>query len=130
MPFKFIMDPLLRETWLFLVTALMGVISYWARSTKKTLEEKDAHLEQELEKKHNTLSTRLHYVEDAIGENKIMLTEIKGDIRVLSSELCSYRKDKHDIENDNAGLRSSLVEVTDALKTAERVLNLTKNAKN
>lgn len=119
------MDFFFKETWLAILTAFLAVIAYWAKSTKESLEQNDARIETSLRTDQLAIDVRLKTVENGITDNKIMLTEIKGDIRVLSGEMGAYRKDKHDVENENAGLRGSIVECTEALKAAERVLMLT-----
>ena len=119
------MEFLVEKTFTIIFGALLTGTWYWAKTTKDDLKESDARIERDLKRDHTSLDVRLKTVESGINDNKVSLAEIKGEIKLLSSGIGVYREEKHRVDNENAGLRGSLVECTEALKAAERVLLIT-----
>lgn len=96
----------------FLITIFLAIIGYFAKSTKEDLQDNDNHLE-----------SRIFNIEKQQTEVKVILTEMKGDIRVLSENINIYKQSKHDVKNKNAEYEGSMPLINEALTKALKILN-------
>ena len=128
MPLKLIMDPLFKDTWMLLLTTLVAVISYWAKSTKDSLKETDQRIEHDLKDCYVTTDPEINIFQSAIlmedgstrewgcrceGE-KVIITLTKSDLLSLAN----HYEQRKNAEYNQCDKRRSTV---DALTTIEEV---------
>lgn len=104
-----------------IATIGLTIIGYWAKSTKDDLKENDKQLALDLTQHKIETNQRINKVEESVHQSHLILTEIKGDLKLLNSNIQVYKRDKHDVHDELATYKGALPELLRALTIAEKI---------
>lgn len=103
------------------LAGFLMMVAYWAKSTRDDLKENDKKLATDLNQHKVETNHRIVKVEESLHQNQVILTEIKGDLKLLNSNVQIYKKEKHNLENEITGFQGAMPEILRALTIAERL---------
>lgn len=111
-----------KDDILYWAFGFIGIlIAYWAKSTRDDLKENDRKLSLDLSQHKIETNSRIVKVEESVHQSHLILTEIKGDIKLLNNGIQVYKKEKHDIANELNQYKGAVPELMKALMIAEKI---------
>lgn len=121
------MEIIIEKTWLIILTSLLGIIAYWAKSTKDDLKQDDHNLSIRIDTSYSALNQRLSIVEAATTENKIALAKIETTLSSIAKDIRELKENtilpSHRFGTFNNFMANGMPIIHDALAKAEKIID-------